>query len=240
MSKSTSLIAYETKFVTVPVVTPATPRRRSLPVKVGPWPIRRSRSEADQWRPPPSASIFGDPFESTNNERPSLREVLKKIDEECATIDRIVSEENNTTTALRDVEGSSSEDDGEKRKLAPPVSIKRARANFLSTILTLATIVIFVWPPMMAYVFGSKEWGRIMLKKEAPSLGVLGVLLAIPLLLISMSLLASIHAIEELKENRNVLYQRHKVLWLAMGGLSFGIFLDIWFLVWFLPVMWHE
>ena len=236
MSTSSDLPIYETKFVTVPVVTPVMPRRRSLPGRVGPWPLRRSRSEADQSRPPPTP-IFGDPFEESPK-KPNLMEVLKKIDEECATIETLVSKEKGAP-AICEVEKTLGVEDREQGQ-PTRIGIGRRRANFLLALSTLALFVVFVWPPMMTFVFAKKDWGNILLTEGAPSVTVFVVLLAVPITLIRMGLSISILTIGELKCKKTLRRQRLDAPGRALLGLTFSIVVDVWIWVWLLLLMEHE
>ena len=237
MSTFDDLPLYHTKSVSVSRATPISPRRRSLPGRVGPWPIKRTRSDPDRWALL-CGSIWGDPFEESKAE-PSLKAVLKRIDEECATIDMLVSKENAVTT-IDDVEQNSSKEDTKQRKAGPPVDLERKRTSLLVILLALAMYAVFVWPLMMIFMFGNWKRDRVLLKKGAPPVAVFGLILAVPIGIVTVGLLVSIYFIEELQHKRNVLRDRHEVFWMARRGLTFGIFAGGCALIWMLTLMGHE
>ena len=220
---------YTTRLVTVPVVTQELPRRRSLPGRVGPWPIKRSHSEADR-SAFVSGPAFGDPFEEAK-EKPNLEEVLKKIDEECATIEKLVTGVDGGASIVDPTSMAVSlNENGQMLK-----TVDEARAELMLVLLIIAIIVTFAWPPMMTFLFANKDWGKIRLKAGAPSITTFASLLAVPTILVSMSIVVSFWTVYELKKRRNLLQQVHKLVCLAIGGFGFGMCITTWVLLWLLP-----
>ncbi len=211
MSTVDDLPLYQTKSDFDPFVTPLSPRRRSLPGRVGPWPIERSHSEADQWTPP-SGSIMDDPFEEEKG-KASFKQVLKRIDEECATIQTLVNKGIGATSVYA-AEKVSSEEDREKWKTPLPIDLdlERGHVNFLLTVLTLAILGIGVGPLMLIFAFVTTSWEELLLKKDVPSVTVFLLLLAIAFCTITIGLFMSVDFIQHVKYERKVLHHRHRFL----------------------------
>jgi hypothetical protein len=182
MSSEDNHIKYSTRWVTIPLITAddadanntgteptSTRRHAALPSRLGPWPLKRSLSEAD-WIVEKKPDTFD--LGPAKNPRPTLATVLGDIEEECKKVDAALMElEAAVADSSRDTEMQSIP---EVRREGKRMSVGVARALFL--LLWLFPLLLMV--SEMLFVRG--DWGSIRLPASGTARVVLGGLLAIP------------------------------------------------------------
>jgi hypothetical protein len=222
---------YETKLVTLPVVTQA--RRRSLPNRLGPWPIKRSRSEAG-WDSSPDTHSTDEP-----TERLDLKTVLTRLDEECAAIDKVLLNQDADGNTIVASTASTIQDEEKHNDTREKPSTSKATGTLLGALLALSFAGVFISAPLLTFVFAGGEQGRIILPSQAPSKTAFAAMLAVPITLIGFVFALATMEFLYLRNNWNLFRRRrHLVLLVLLGGF-WGAFLDMWVLVWLMPLVRH-
>jgi hypothetical protein len=211
----------------VPEPIPAEPvRRRSL----GPWQLSRRWSEADRADAPPTYRLFDDPPEPM-----TLKTLLNRLDEHCEAVNKILIEETEGNISIN-VESDAAKDPNDT-KTTPKFNKKACK--LLGRLLAVATIFVFTAPPLMARVFARTEWGPVILHEDAPSKTALAATLSIPTIATGYSFSVAAMALASMRNGYNFA-DNYRKGWIATGlALLGGIILDIWTLVWILPIMKH-
>ena len=218
---------YETQIVTLPVVTPA--RRRSLPNRLGPWPIKRTRSEADRVNVPLADYSDG------NFEKLSLKTVLSRLDEECAAIDNILIKDSDGNTLVE----ADPLDDKEKYAVSKQ-PVNTSAFNLLAGLLAFAIAITFVATPFMTFTFANADWGKIYLSEQAPSKLAFAILLSMPTVAIGFGLSIAALALLSLKYNWSLARQQRIAGAAVSLSLFMGAFLTVWVLIWVMPLINHD
>jgi hypothetical protein len=220
---------YEVSSTTQRVVEPIPSepiRRRSI----GPWQLSRRWSEADRGDALPSYRLFDDPSEPM-----TLKTLLTRLDEHCETVNKILIEDNEGNI-LVDVE---SEHKGATKDAKTKPQFNTKACKLLGRLLAVAVIIIFTAPPLMARVFARREWGPVILDEDAPSRTSFAAILSFPTIATGYSFSVAAMALASMRNGYNFV-ERYRKGWIATGlALSGGIILDIWTLVWILPIMKH-
>lgn len=221
------------------VVSP--PRRRSLPVKLGPWPIRRSRSEADGYQPPPPTTHCCE----ESSEKVSLKNVLARLDEECATIDKILIRDTDGKTLVdvesRHVEVEPRHDEDKKAVAysAPRPLVNQEACKLLGSMLAISVAFTLTATPIMTILFARSEWGPIVIDENAPSRLAFAIALSIPAISVGFAFAMAAMALASLRNGYSFV-QHYGRAWINAGLAVFaGIVLAIWVLAWVLPLTRH-
>lgn len=223
-----ALPRYETKIVTLPVITQT--HRRSLPNRLGPWPLKRTRSEAD-WNDVPLGETSDELSGKLN-----LKTVLTRLDEECAAIDKVL---------LRDSDGNTSngactmQSDDQTHVAKGRHMVDKVACNVLGTLLVFATTMAFVGTPLMTFIFANKDWGKILINENAPSKTTFAFILSIPVVSVGFSLTVAAVTALALRNGWTFLRRRRNAMIVVFSALLAGLFLDLWVLVWLLPLVDH-
>ena len=216
---------YETKMVTVPVLTEV--RRRSLPSRLGPWPLKRTRSEADRGNVPLSLNM-DEPSEKVN-----LKTVLAKLDEECATIDKILIQDAQGKTIVDSF--VEKENSGRREH-----SVDRTACTLLGSFLFFAVIMTFVATPLLTFTFANADWGRIYLDQHTPSKVIFVVLLSVPAISVGFVFAMAIWTWMAIRNGWQILVRRRDAALMVGLSLFIGVAFDVWVLAWVLPLVDHS
>jgi hypothetical protein len=216
---------YETTIVSIPVVTRA--RQRSLPNRLGPWPLKRTRSEAD-WDNVPLNDLAEESTEKIN-----LRTVLTRLDEECAAIDKVL---------IRDADGKTlvgTESPQEKDHARKP-HVNQVACRIMGVFMAVAMILVFISTPLMTFIFADADEGKIYLHENAPSKTGFALMLSIPVILVGSIFGVAMISVVSHKRGWNPLRTTSEAVILVVGGLVVGGVLDAWVLAWLLPLVGHD
>ena len=220
-----SLPTNERKFLSVPIITGA--RRRSLPNRLGPWPIKRSRSEAD------GTTIQSSYQRDDLDEKGDLRAVLRRVDEECAAIDKILVGDDHRTAASEAGYANQSLWKSRSRET------NRTTCYILAVLMGLAFTLVFISMPIMTFTFVNQASGAVYLEANAPSRLVFGVIVSLPIVAVGFSFSMATAALMSIRYGWNLTGRPRNAALAVAAGLGVGGSLDVWTLFWLMPLVIH-
>jgi hypothetical protein len=216
---------YETQIISIPVVTQA--RRRSLLNRLGPWPLKRARSEADTDTGPLATPT--DEF----TEKINLKTVLTRLDEECAAIDKVLIRDSVDKTLLG---AESLQEMGPTNK---PV-IAEAACNVIRVFMVLAVMLICISTPLMTSMFAGQDRGKIYLAEKAPSKIALAAMLSLPAVSVGFLFGVAVVSLALHERGWNPFRTTSEAIGAVVFGLVVGATLDVWVLAWLMPLVEHH
>ena len=168
-------------------------------------------------------------------EKVDLRAVLRKVDEECAAIDRVlIGKEAAQDDKRRDGKRGSC---WRSRRFE---SSNRMACNILAVFMGLAITVVFGSTPIITFTFANTAWGKIHLDANAPSKTVLAVVLCFTTTAVGFGFAMAATALMCLKYRLDLLCRLAHAILAVFVSLCFGALLSIWVLVWLIPLIAHD
>ena len=229
-----ALRQYETKFVTVPVITET--KRRALPANLAPLPFRQCKSD-HLAAYPSTAETSNEPIYA----KPDLGAVMSQLGKDFCEAKDMAHNGDLEGGTLYDLGRASQESENSKVEKIRTTNISKRASTIISVAMVACFATMTVSTPLLLFLFADNRWGKIMLKREAPSKATFAGLLAIPLLALGVMLTFGMTAILSMRYRWTFPFRKvRNVGIMAAIGLAVGGLLVLWNLGFLLPLIGHE
>ena len=173
--------------------------------------------------------------------KPDLKAVMNQLGKEFCEAKDMAHNGDIEGGTLYDLGRTSQESENSKVEKIRTTNIsKRASTTiFVAMVACFATMTVST--PLLLFLFADNRWGKIMLKREAPSKAIFAGLLAIPLLALGVMLTFGMTAILSMRYRWTFPFRKvRNVGIVAAIGLAVGGLLVLWNLGFLLPLIEHE
>ena len=225
---------YETKFVTVPVISET--KRCPLPANLAQWPIKQSKSDHGEAYPSTAGNIDGPTYG-----KPNLRAVINQLSKDFCRMKDMAHNGDLEGGTLWELGGASQESDNSKREESKVTDISKRASTTIFVAMVACFAIMTISTPLLVFLFADNQWGKIVLKREAPTKATFAGLLAMPLLALGVMLTFGMTAILSMHYGWTFLFREvRNVGIMAVIGLAVGGILVLWNLGFLLPLVGHE